>query len=112
MGTVAVDVSNMVEVNAIGFRALSDALGDDGARVFINQFKDLGRANNNVARPRVATSRIADILERAEAEAEAGRGKGNGDATKEKYDCPQMSFEEVTERIMATDVTERARFGL
>jgi hypothetical protein len=51
-------------------------------------------------------------LEWAEAKAEAGRGKGDGDATKEKYDCPQISFEEVAERIMATDVAERARFGL
>ncbi|MDR2694502.1 MAG: hypothetical protein LBB74_09865 [Chitinispirillales bacterium] len=41
-GTAPVTAAAQVEVNAIGFRALSDALGDDGARVFINQFKGRG----------------------------------------------------------------------
>jgi len=99
MGSVAVDVNNMVEVNAVGLRALSDALGDDGARIFINQFKDRSHIADNTNRPRVAASRIAVILEQAATTAEAGRGKGDGDATKEKYERHEQNFEEVTAEL-------------
>jgi len=110
MGSVAVDINNMVEVNAVGLRALSDALGDDGARVFINQFKDRSRIADDAdaERRRVAASRIAVILELAEAAAEAGRGKGDGNATKEKYERPEQSFDEVTAELWRVDAEMRA----
>jgi hypothetical protein len=111
MGAVTVDINNMMNVNAVGFRALSDALGDDGTRVFINQFKDRNHHADNANHTRVTASRMAAILERAATDAEAGRGKGDGDATKEKYDRPNIPFEEATEQIRIADMAERARRG-
>ncbi|MDR3012499.1 MAG: hypothetical protein LBU70_04740 [Chitinispirillales bacterium] len=111
MALMTVDVNDMVGVNAAAFRVLSDNLGDDATRAFISQFKN-SSIRDTGERSRVTASQLADILENARAEAEAGRGKGSGDATKEKYERPQMTFEEVSRRIMAADVTEKARLGV
>jgi hypothetical protein len=99
---IAVDVNNAVEVNAVAFRVLSDNLGDDVTRAFINQFSsgNVRTGTNTEQRPRVTASQIADILERARAKAKEGRGKGMGDYTKEKHKMPEPSLEEYTASIM------------
>jgi hypothetical protein len=100
---MTIDLNDVVGVNAAGLRALSDALGDDGARVFINQFN----------KPRLTALQIADALERGKARAAAnGMGRPGRDFTTERHEQSQKSFEEVTERIMAADAAEKARLGL
>jgi len=100
MGAVAVDVNDVVEVSAIGFRALHNALGEDGAQVFIDRYFD--------KRPRITAAEIADILERAEEKARELNGTGVGNFTKERHEWPAPSFEELTERLNKAEA-ERLR---
>lgn len=95
---VAVDLHDVVQVSAVGLRALEEALGDDGTRVFIHQFFDVSHI-----RPRVTTARIAEILEQAETKAKELAGTGVGDFTEERYERQQLSFEEVTEKLIRAD---------
>jgi len=46
-------------------------------------------------------------LEQSAITAKAGRGKGDGDATKEKYERPERSFEEVTAELREVDAEMR-----
>ena len=101
MGAInAVDINNMTEVNAVAFRVLSNALGDDVTKVFIGQF------NNGGGRPRLTASQIADALERGKARAaamSASVGGGRGDFTKERHDRPEPTFEELTAQLRKVD---------
>lgn len=111
MGAV-VDINNMMDVNAVAYRVLSDALGDDGTQAFIGQFRGNNARNG---RPRLMASQIADALERGKAKAAAASASvngGSGDFTVDRHKRSARSFEEVTERIMKTDAAERARRGL
>ena len=94
MGAAAVDLNDVVKVSAVGLRALEDALGEDGTRVFIHQFFSVSRT-----RPRVTTARITEILEQAEAKTIELAATGVGDFTRERHERPARSFEEVTERL-------------
>jgi len=91
-------------INAAGLRALSDALGDDGARAFIRQYTKESRV-----RPRVTAAQIVEILERASAEALSATGVG--DFTKERRERPDMPFEVISERLLKAEAerTEELR---
>jgi len=107
-----IDINNMVEVNTVAYRVLSDALGDDGTQAFIDQFNG-GNARNG--HPRLTASQFAGALERGRARAAAMSASvngGHGDFTAERHNRPSLSFEEITEQIMKTDAIERARRGL
>jgi hypothetical protein len=95
MGAVAVDVNNVVEISAVGFRALHDALGEYGTQVFIDRYFD--------KRPRITAAEIAEILERAETKAKELDGTGIGDFTNERHEWPAQSFEEITARLMKAE---------
>jgi len=107
--TIAVDLNDVVAVNAVGLRALSDALGDDGARVFIRQY-----TQESHVRPRVTTAQIAEILERANAKASAlsAAGVGVGDFTKERHERPDMPFEIIAERLSMAEAKQRETDGI
>ena len=96
--TVAIDLNDVVAVNAAGLRALSNALGDEGARVFIRQY-----TNENNVRPRITASQIAEILEQADTKAKALSATGVGDFTKERHERPDMPFEVISERLMKAE---------
>jgi len=66
--SAVIDVENPVEIQKVGIRALNDALGPDGARVFMRQ--SFG---------------------------------GIGDFTKEKYEMPEESMEEIAEDLWRID---------
>jgi hypothetical protein len=96
MATVTIDLNDVVGVQAAGLRALADALGDDGARVFINQY------TNGYERPRMAASQIAGAIERGKARAaalNASVGGGIGDYTAERYQRPERTYAEVSADI-------------
>jgi hypothetical protein len=96
MGAVAIDLNNSAEVITIGRRALVDALGADGARVFLNTYAKEGRN-----RPKIAPEELARIKTEAMAEALTGRGKGIGDYTAEKYEQPDQPFDEYAAELRA-----------
>jgi len=95
---VAVDLRDIVQVSAVGLRALEEALGDDGTRVFIHQFFGVSHT-----RPRMTTAQITEILEQAEAKAKELSANGVGNFTLERHELPEPSFEELTERLMNAD---------
>ena len=71
---VVIDASNPIELRKAGLRALSNALGYEGAQEFMKL--SFG---------------------------------GSGDFTKEKYERPERSFEEVTAELLKLDAELRAR---
>jgi hypothetical protein len=96
MATMTIDLNDVVGVQAAGLRALSDALGDDGARVFINQYK------NDYERPRLTASQIAGAIERGKAKAaalNASVGGGVWDYTAERHQQPGRTHAEVSADI-------------
>jgi hypothetical protein len=104
MGAIAIDLNNVVEVNNIGLRALNDALGEDGTRIFIGQY---AKSNaERCERQRVTTAQIAEILEDAKVTAKQLSASGFGDFTKERHERPEMSFENISERLMKAEAVE------
>jgi hypothetical protein len=75
--SAVIDVKKPVEIQKVGIRALNDALGPEGARVFMR--RSFG---------------------------------GCGDFTKEKYEMPEESMEEIAEDLWRIDAEELARRGL
>jgi len=93
---MTIDLNDVVGVQAAGLRALSDALGDDGARVFINQYK------SEYERPRLSASQIASAIERGKAKAaalNASVGGGVGDYTVDRHQQPERTHAEVSADI-------------
>jgi hypothetical protein len=90
MGTVAIDLNNTAAVITAGRRVLVDALGADGARVFLNSYQKEGGKL-----PRITDAEMAEIMAEAEAEIEVLSPHGFGDYTAEKYDRPEPSQKEL-----------------
>jgi hypothetical protein len=91
MGTIAIDLNNTAAVITAGRRVLVDALGADGARVFLNSYPKEGSKQ-----PRITDAEMAEIMAEAEAEIEALSPYGFGDYTAEKYELPELSQEELS----------------
>jgi hypothetical protein len=101
MGVTVVSVNDITGILAVGLRALTNALGDDAAGVFLEYYRNTGP--RPAGRPQTPPSEIADRMERSIEEAEAMSASvngGSGDYTKERREMPEPSDEEFIEWIL------------
>ncbi len=90
MSAIAVDLSNPVEIRTAGKRVLVDALGTDGAQVFLNNY-----VQEYAKRPKITAEQISAILTKAMEEAVTGIGKGSGNFTEERHEQPDPPHKEL-----------------
>lgn len=102
MATMAIDINDMVSVNAAAFRVLSDNLGDAATAAFLGQYKKPSALDNKGRpRPRLTATQIADALEYGKAESARLNASvtEHGDFTRDRHKHPRLSHEEIWEDI-------------
>lgn len=98
MATIAIDVNDVVGVNAAALRVLNDNLGDAVTTAFLKQYeKPNVRSDTGHKRPHLTAAQIADALESGKAESARLNASvtGHGDFTRERHERPSRTHDEV-----------------
>lgn len=98
MATIAIDVNDVVGMNATILKTLNEQFGENVTTAFISQYeKPHVRSDTGHPRPRLTTAQIAAALEHGKAESARLNASvtGHGDFTQERHERPSRTHDEV-----------------